>query len=490
MAALAGVALARAAGVGPRDQALAAAGAAALSALAILGAAHRRAAEGARLRLIAETCAGVEVALAPDGRLQWISPAVESLTGYSPANCYGAPDLIALLVEPLDQDYARTLGRQALRGEAGEAELRARHRDGESLWVLCRWRPVCDASGAVIMFRLSISSAQARKSAELTLLETVAALRRAQGLSEHYLARSRDEQQRLRALLDVIDLGILFVDADRRVRYTNPALERIWSFSDGRDGLLGMRDERLLARAVSQLVAPEAYRRHVAETRGQRGRSAPFEMAFLNGRKVREVSTMVTASGGSRSLGRLWVFEDVTEQRKAAEALVRLAERDPLTNLYNRRRFQDSLGAALAGAQRGQSRIGLIMFDLDGFKPINDRLGHQAGDKVLVSVARAIRRVVRRNEQLFRVGGDEFAILVAEADETALQELAQRVVTEVGGIEMEGAKISASVGYASYPDDADSENALVAAADSAMYRAKSAGKNCWQTCAARKPDDA
>ena len=147
---------------------------------------------------------------------------------------------------------------------------------GVTAWVLCRWRPVCDASGAVIMFRLSISSAQARKSAELTLLETVAALRRAQGLSEHYLARSRDEQQRLRALLDVIDLGILFVDADRRVRYTNPALERIWSFSDGRDGLLGMRDERLLARAVSQLVAPEAYRRHVAETRGQRGRSAPI----------------------------------------------------------------------------------------------------------------------------------------------------------------------------------------------------------------------
>lgn len=489
VAALVGVALARALGADPRSLPLAAAAAAAAGAWAILVVAHRHAAEGARLRRIAETCASVELAFSSRGRLLWISPAVASLTGYSPESCYGAPDLIALLIEPLDQDHARTLGRQALGGADGEAELRLRHRDGASLWVLCCWRPVRDVSGKVTMVRVSMSSAQARKRAELTLLETVAALRRAQGLSEHYLARSRDERQRLKALLDVIDLGILFVDADRRVRYTNPALGRIWAFSESSDGLLGMRDERLLERALSQLVSPDAYRRHVAETQGQRGRSAPFEVAFLNGRRVREVTTVVTAEGGPRSLGRLWVFEDVTEQRQAAEALVRLAERDPLTNLYNRRRFQDSLGAAVAGAQRGQSRVGLIMFDLDGFKPINDRLGHQAGDEVLVSVARTIRRVVRRNEQLFRVGGDEFAILVAEADETALQELAQRVVTEVAVIEMAGAKISASVGYACYPDDAQTENALIAAADSAMYRAKSAGKNCWQTCAAHKPDE-
>lgn len=194
---------------------------------------------------------------------------------------------------------------------------------------------------------------------------------------------------------------------------------------------------------------------------------------------------MVTAEGSTRSLGRLWVFEDVTEQRRASEDLVRLAERDPLTNLYNRRRFHDALESSLAGAQRGQTQIGLMMFDLDGFKPINDELGHQTGDEVLVAVAVSIRRVVRRNEQLFRVGGDEFAILIAEANELALQELAQRVVTEVGGIKVAGASISASVGYACYPEDASSVDALVAAADSAMYRAKSAGKNCWQTCAAR-----
>ncbi|MEZ5626906.1 MAG: diguanylate cyclase [Rhodocyclaceae bacterium] len=487
-AALAGLAalmagtVARAAGAGADATVLAAALAATVVALVMLIHASRRAAEGTRLRLIAETSAGVEAAFSPDGRLEWISPSVESLTGYTAAQCRQSADLVALLVDPLDQAYARDLWRQAQAGTAGEAELRFCHRRGETIWVGCRWQCVRDAGGGLSMLRVSMSSAQARKATELQLLETVAALRRAQGLSEHYLARNRDERQRLEALLDVIDLGILFVDADRRVRYTNPALGRIWSFPERGDALLGMRDVRLLDGALAQLSAPDDYRAHVVAVQGLRVRSAPYEIAFSDGRRVREISVMVTAAGANRSLGRLWVFEDVTEQQRAAEALVRLAERDPLTNLYNRRRFHDAVEASLAGAQRSAAQIGLMMFDLDGFKPINDRLGHQKGDEVLVAVARAIRRVVRRNEQLFRVGGDEFAILIADANETALQELAQRVVAEVAAIEVAETTISASVGYACYPGDAQSQDALVAAADSAMYRAKSAGKNCWQTC--------
>ncbi|KAA3650028.1 MAG: diguanylate cyclase [Proteobacteria bacterium] len=488
VAALMASAVARAAGAAPGVVVAVAASAAAMVAWGMLARAHRQAVEGARLRLIAETSAGVEAAFSRAGRLEWISPSIEALSGYTATQCCQAPDLVALLVDPLDRAYARDLGRQAMAGTSGEAELRFCHRGGQTVWVSCRWQCVRDAGGGVWMLRVSMASAQVRKATELKLLESVAALRRAQGLSEHYLARSRDERQRLAALLDVIDLGILFVDADRRVRYTNPALGRIWSFAQRGDALLGMRDTALLDAIQDQLSAPDAYRAHVASVQGQRSRSAPHEIVFSDGRRVREVSVMVTAEGANRSLGRLWVFEDVTEQRQAAEALVRLAERDALTNLYNRRRFHDALEAALAGAQRSTTQIGLMMFDLDGFKPINDRLGHQKGDEVLVAVAGAIRRVVRRNEQLFRVGGDEFAILIAEANETALQELAQRVVAEVASIRIAGTKISASVGYACYPGDAQSQDALVAAADSAMYRAKSAGKNCWQACVSRRDD--
>ena len=484
-AALLGAGLAKSAGAGGTAEGLVAALVSSVTALLFLGPAYRRGLAARRLQLIAETGAGAEMAFSPEGRLLWVSPAIASLSGYSADECVAAPDLINLLVDELDRGYAREQCARAMAGETGQSEMRLRHRHGGTVWVTCFWRPVRDDAARLQMIRMSIVSDQARKATELQLLETVAALRRAQGLSEHYLSRNRDERQRLQALLDVIELGILFVDADRRVRYANPALLRIWGFGGTGENMLGVRDARLLAEAMAQIEAAEAYRVHVDAVQKQRGRSEPFELRLLNGRRVQEVSAMVTAEGSTRSLGRLWVFEDVTEQRRASEDLVRLAERDPLTNLYNRRRFHDALESSLAGAQRGQTQIGLMMFDLDGFKPINDELGHQTGDEVLVAVAVSIRRVVRRNEQLFRVGGDEFAILIAEANELALQELAQRVVTEVAGIKVAGASISASVGYACYPEDASSVDALVAAADSAMYRAKSAGKNCWQTCAAR-----
>lgn len=456
--------------------------AASIAAFVLFRMAHAEIREGERMRLVADSCAGVEACFLPDGRLEWISQSIASLTGYSAQTCRSVPDVLALLVHELDLPECRRLAARALNGEAGSNfEVRVRRHDGEDVWVACHWRPVLDDAGHVTMIRVSGESIQARKRAELKLLETVAALRRAQGLSDHYLARSQDERLRLQALLDVIEVGILFVDADRRVRYANPTMLRMWQLGDG-DTLLGTRDVRVLALAASLVADAEAYRRHVFSVSARRGRATPFEFTFRDGRIIREVSAMVKGASAGRSLGRVWIFEDVTDQRKSSEQLMRLAERDSLTNLYNRRRFQEALELTLAGAERGKTRVGLMMFDLDGFKPLNDQMGHQAGDAVLVEVGAAVRRVVRRNEMVFRVGGDEFAILVPQANEAALCELAQRVVSEISGLETTGATVSASVGIACYPRDAGDPKALVAAADSAMYQAKSAGKNRWYDC--------
>ncbi len=459
--------------------------AASIVTFALLLMAQKDVREGDRMRLVADSCAGVEACFSPDGRLEWISPSVASLTGYSAQTCLSVPDVLALLVHELDLAECRRLAGRALEGEAGSNfEVRVRRHDGEDVWVACHWRPVIDDVGRVRMIRVSAESIQARKRVELKLLETVAALRRAQGLSDHYLTRSQDERLRLQALLDVIEAGILLVDADRRVRYANPTMLRMWQLGEG-ESLLGTRDVRVLALAATVVDDAEEYRRHVFDVSGRRGRAAPFEFSFRDGRIIREVSAMVQGAGPGRSLGRVWIFEDVTEQRKSSDALVRLAERDPLTNLYNRRRFQEALDLTLAGAERGGTRVGLMVFDLDGFKPLNDRMGHQAGDAVLIDVGAVVRRVVRRNEMVFRIGGDEFAILVPQADEAALCELAQRVVSAISRLETPGASVSASVGVACYPRDASNPKALVAAADSAMYQAKSAGKNRWYDCEGR-----
>ena len=485
---LAGWAVGQAGGAAAAN--VAAASVAALLAYALLRFAHGRAEAGEHMRQVAESCIGVEACFSPAGRLEWISPSIAALTGYSAQTCLAVPDVLALLVDEVDLSHVRERAARARRGEAdSNYEVRFRRNDGETVWVACHWRPVYDAGGKVVMVRVSAESIQARKRTEMKLLETVAELRRAQGLSEQYLARSQDERMRLHALLDVLDAGILFVDADRRVQYVNAAMLRIWQLDD-EASLQGMRDVRLLESVLPLIEDAASYKAHALGILGRRGQAAAFEFAFKDGRIIREVSAMVASGRAGHSLGRVWIFEDVTEARRASAALVRLAERDPLTNLYNRRRFHEALDVAIAAADRTHTEVGLMMFDLDGFKPVNDAFGHQTGDAILVEVAGAVRQVVRRNELVFRIGGDEFAILVPDASHVALCELAQRVVAEVRSVGCDGFSISASVGFACFPGDGRSGEALMAAADAAMYRAKSAGKNGWQGCVGSDCDGA
>jgi diguanylate cyclase (GGDEF)-like protein len=191
----------------------------------------------------------------------------------------------------------------------------------------------------------------------------------------------------------------------------------------------------------------------------------------------------VPAPEGPRAIGRIWVFEDVTAQRLAARQLQQMAERDPLTNLYNRRRFHEELVRMLADGQRRGEGVGLLAIDLDGFKPVNDRFGHQAGDEVLVRLATAVGAVVRRNEMFFRLGGDEFAILVPSATALELAELARRVTGCVASLRFtfgdETVAVTASLGIAFSPQQGGGPEGLVGAADRAMYVAKTQGGNRW-----------
>ena len=182
-----------------------------------------------------------------------------------------------------------------------------------------------------------------------------------------------------------------------------------------------------------------------------------------------------------RSIGRLWIYEDVTVARRISARLIELAERDELTGLYNRRRFHEELERTLADAARRGAEVGLLSFDLDGFKPVNDSFGHQAGDEVLVGLAQAVGRIVRRNEMLCRVGGDEFALLVPGSTAEGLLELAHRLVDAVAALSFRFADstvgVTASVGIARFPDNAADAETLIAAADEALYLSKSEGRN-------------
>ncbi len=168
-------------------------------------------------------------------------------------------------------------------------------------------------------------------------------------------------------------------------------------------------------------------------------------------------------------------------QQEQGEALQRLAETDPLTWLFNRRHFDKRLEAETNRALRSEHLLALLMLDVDKFKLINDRFGHRVGDQVLKAVASAVKQAVRLYDVPTRYGGDEFAIILPEADTEVAARVARRVLEKAetvplpGELRDAGIPLSLSIGIATFPRPAGDANALVEAADSAMYRAKQAG---------------
>ncbi|MBI3522655.1 MAG: diguanylate cyclase [Chloroflexi bacterium] len=168
-------------------------------------------------------------------------------------------------------------------------------------------------------------------------------------------------------------------------------------------------------------------------------------------------------------------------QKEQDEALQRLAETDPLTWLFNRRHFDKRLEAEANRAMRAEHLLALLMIDVDRFKAINDRHGHRVGDQVLRSVASALKQAVRLYDVPTRYGGDEFAILLPEADTEAASRVGRRILEKLSSIALpeELAKnnevLSLSIGIATFPRPSMDAAALVEAADTAMYRAKYAG---------------
>lgn len=176
--------------------------------------------------------------------------------------------------------------------------------------------------------------------------------------------------------------------------------------------------------------------------------------------------------------------KEISENKRVTGQLAFYAERDALTGLFNRLRFQDDLSRTLAAARRDNTTTGLLLFDLDGFKRVNDGYGHDSGDEILTRIASEIQLQVRGHETLYRIGGDEFTIIVANTSRDNVQTLAQRIVATVAAVKFQfenaQVRITASVGIAMCPEDASDARSLISMADMAMYRAKKDGGNGWR----------
>jgi len=302
----------------------------------------------------------------------------------------------------------------------------------------------------------------------------------------HMVSALHEQQTRLVSLLSAMDLGIMFVSSDNRVIQLNPAFFHIWDIPAAAD-LIGRDVQSTLDLLAARVVLPPDFRErsplHLPE-------HAQVGTLTLQSGRIVSLERDHVYDPDRRSVGLLWIFKDITDDRRTAEKLAFLAERDSLTGLYNRHRFQEELERALAASQRAATMTALILFDLDGFKYANDNFGHGAGDLVLVRVANELSTVVRRNDVLFRLGGDEFTVLVAGTSLEESKVLAERIVRTIAKIpfRFEGTlvPVTASVGIAMFPSDAVNASELVAHADAAMYQAKAAGGNDWRVYEPRR----
>ncbi|MGE0383775.1 MAG: diguanylate cyclase [Gammaproteobacteria bacterium] len=279
--------------------------------------------------------------------------------------------------------------------------------------------------------------------------------------------------------------GIVIIDARRRIVSANPAFARL----TGREvaGVVGRNiDETLYAEPRGE----EFWAEMVAGGAGQwQGRNT-CRRADGGDFPVWESVCAVRGPRG-RAHHFVIVFSDISAVQRTEEQMRYLAHHDSLTGLSNRLLFQDRLDQALIRAARERGRAALLFLDLDGFKQVNDTLGHAAGDELLRMLADRIREVLRRADTAARLGGDEFVVVLADLqsnDDAAL--LAGRLLEALATpFEIDGRSVpvSASIGIGVYPDDGTDRKALLEAADAAMYRAKAEGRNRYRFHARSEP---
>ncbi len=218
---------------------------------------------------------------------------------------------------------------------------------------------------------------------------------------------------------------------------------------------------------------------HQMQTRGI-CENLEAEFQIKNGQKgMGLLSAVITRLQGIPHI--VSTIHDITDQKKSQDLIWNQANFDTLTQLPNRRMFHDRLMQELKKAHRASLQLGLLFIDLDHFKEVNDRLGHDLGDVLLTEAARRISACVRESDTVARLGGDEFTVILAELEETShIERISESIIQALEKpfqLGHELAYISASIGITLYPDDAGDLEGLLRNADQAMYVAKNAGRN-------------
>jgi len=253
---------------------------------------------------------------------------------------------------------------------------------------------------------------------------------------------------------------------------------RIIYFSPGAEAMLGLTAAQMVGRPCHDFyaegrAAAERIMRLLRESPDGRVHGHELEVKAAGGKTLHvSLSASFLKDGRGRVIGTLGVGKDITDRVELERRLRELTRTDDLTGLYNQRHFHDRLRDEAGRAVRQKRKLSMILFDLDGFKQVNDRLGHMEGDRILRAFAASLNDNIREGvDAAFRYGGDEFIVLLPETGGKGAVRVARRVASEAKRT-LEADGVSTSWGVAELPRSGD-VSALVRAADAAMYEMKS-----------------
>jgi len=388
---------------------------------------------------------------------------------------YNADELIGqdsdMIVHPDDKELVRMKSRDMLAGRSNQAfGFRMITKQKEVRWI----------SQTVTPIQYKGTPAILGNAIDVTELK----------LAEEAL---RESEQRLHDIIDFLPDATYAIDRDRRVIAWNRAIEE----------MTGIKATDMLGKGDYEYAVPFY---------GMR-RPVLIDLVFLSDREIRGkhsyvkkegdaliVEADVPVGGGSpRALwgiarplydikgnvaGAIESIRDVSERKQMEETVKWLAFHDGLTGLPNRRLFSDRLTMALAHVRRNRKKLSVMILDLDKFKHINDSLGHPVGDRLLRVVGERLTKILRKEDTVARIGGDEFMLLLPEisrAEDVII--IAERILgafTQPFNVDGYELHVTTSIGFAIYPENGEDVDALIKKADIAMYTAKEQGRNRYQ----------
>ena len=316
---------------------------------------------------------------------------------------------------------------------------------------------------------------------------TFTALREADGSLRGFseisrdLSESKESEARYRGLLEAAPDAMVVVNQDGEIVLLNVQAEK--QFGYRRDELVGQKVKNIIPEGFAERLiadgtrsAAEALAQEIGtgiELMGRRKDGSEFPIEIMLSPLKGAEGVLVTAA-----------IRNITTRKKAEALMIHSSEHDFLTGLPNRMLLSDRVNQAIRMAIRHKRKVAVLFLDLDGFKHINDSLGHPTGDKLLQSVGKRLVDCVRGTDTVSRQGGDEFVVLLSEEEDSEDASITakrmQRAVAEAHFIDQHDLHVTCSVGVSVYPDDGLNAETLIKNADTAMYQAKANGRQKYQ----------